>query len=202
MIFPKRDSSTEKELSSLTSAVASSSTLTSGTSSMTSAAVPKLTEPTKTSSSASFARQTSKSEVKLNDLNSVVADKASSDASVEKPVATPPSVEKSYLHLTEKPTLTGANIEATRPTLPSPTKAAPGVEPASKTSSPAHFVGGWKVPSPTKEISREDRKTLSDDTEDLPLLERVRLSSLYYKCTTLWLSIVRACLSKKTIEVY
>ncbi len=110
-------------------------------------------------------------------LANVATDKTKNDINAEKPSATtPPAVEKSYPNSTDK-VATGAHVEITRLlTTSSPTKTHPSVEPTSKsstTTSPVHFVGGWKAPSPTKEISREDRKSLEDDNEDLTLLERV-----------------------------
>jgi hypothetical protein len=98
----------------------------------------------------------------------------------------PPVVEKSYLTASEKPAPTSpatAAAPAAEPpkTASSPVRAAPafdlGLAKAAAAGSPSHFVGGWKAPSPTKEISspmkEERRKVVDDDAEDLTLLERV-----------------------------
>ena len=176
-VFHKRDSSTEKELALSTSALSSTSTATTPTTTLSSSSS-KPPEPSKAPITVAFVRQTSKNELKGNDcLANVATDKTKNDINAEKPSATtPPAVEKSYLNSTDK-VATGAHVEITRLlTTSSPTKTHPSVEPTSKsstTTSPVHFVGGWKAPSPTKEISREDRKSLEDDKEDLTLLERV-----------------------------
>ncbi len=204
VVFPKRDSSTEKELS--TPVV---------TGNKQQQPLPAEVRPSVTSG---YVRQTSKNDLrpvttqnsahdktrhssispthenlKNNSTNSLPSTTTTAPSTVSSNVETtapiqpvvveksnnitPPVVEKSYLNSTEK--LTSAT----------PTKSVkvPSVENATKnvsSVSPTHFVGGWKVPtSPTKEVQapfKDDRikvdKNSTDDNEDLTLLERVRLT--------------------------
>ena len=195
MVFQKRDSSTEKELSTLTTATPTPTPTPVTTSKPTLTATDTKTPPV----TATFARQTSKSDGVVGQVSTTSDKKLINDvvvAAVEKAnVVTPPIVEKSYLNSPEKIPAAAANsnIESPRSTTSSPTKTPPSViEGTSKPSSSSHFVGGWKVPSsPTKEVSsplREDRKSLGDDKEDMTLLERV--------------SIIDSVISKKSPNVF
>lgn len=163
MVFPKRESSTEKELSP-TSSVA--------------APIPKQPQPV--SSVSAFIRQPSKHDLKgpvatnneaksrlsmspTNEkspaLPSIENEKTQPLSATEKSHVTAPSVEKSYLTSTDKISNDVSSND----------------QPAKNVSSvPAtHFVGGWKPPSPTKEVTSTTKTTSVEDIEDLTLLERV-----------------------------
>jgi hypothetical protein len=116
----------------------------------------------------------------ISPTNNDVIEKSQRHSLVEKSTsnATPPVVEKSYLNSPEKL----SSVTSAESSRPSTKVVTPIVESPTKNNvSPTHFVGGWKPPSPTKEIQspvKEDRtntvdKDSTEDNEDLTLLERV-----------------------------